>query len=142
MKKETFVSLINMIEDCKKKSTAFGEAVSNAYQNLGLDKDFAISYAYEFPYDKLSDKIVEIISKEFEDENYSFSTIKDTIDWWIWECGFGKDTYMKVINGKQETKPIAQITLPNGDTYIVETASKLYDLIMIDKKLHQDRNNK
>ena len=151
MKKEVFVKLIQTLEDYKRKSTKFGEAIAKAHIDAGYERDFISGYAYEYPYGPLTDKIVDIISLEFADENYKAEVAADIINWWMWECDFGKETIIKFKNKKDgfETDPIqvpmAEITLANDKTFVVKTAAKLYEVIMEDKELHQDpkyRNKK
>lgn len=141
MKKEVFVGLIKIIEDYKNKSGKFGEAVSKAYQDAGLEKDFACAYAYEFPYGQLFDNIVHAISEDFSDENYKAEFAEDIINWWLWECEFGKAVCKDVSpDGKLVESPMAQITLTNNKTYIVKTAAKLYDVILEDKKIANNKS--
>lgn len=144
MKKEVFVKLIQTLEDYKNKSSKFGEAIAKAHIDAGYESDFISSYAYEYPYGPLIDKIVDIIGLEFEDENYKAEYAIDIINWWMWECDFGKETMVKFKNKKDgfETDPVkvlmAEITLANNKTFVVKTAAKLYEVIVEDKKLHQD----
>lgn len=144
MKKEVFVKMIQTLEDYKNKSTKFGEAIAKAHIDAGYERDFISGYAYEYPYGPLIDKLVDIISLEFADDNYKAEYAADIINWWMWECDFGKETCIEYKNKKDgfETDPIevpmAEIVLANDKKFVVKTATKLYEVIMEDKKLHQD----
>lgn len=133
MKKETFVKLIKTCENYRKKCTKLGEAVSKAYVEAGLEKDFAAPYAYEPPYGPLIDELVKAIAVEFADDNYTAEQAEDFINWWIWECDFGKEVYINAEGGGYDYKPMAEVTI--GDkTYIAKTPGQLYDVIMKNKK--------
>lgn len=136
MKKETFVKLIKTCENYRNKCTKLGEAVSKAYVEAGLEKDFAAPYSYEPPYGQLIDELVKAIAVDFADDNYSVGEAEDFINWWIWECDFGKETYIdgnEYNNVNYVPKPMAEVTF--GDkTYITKTPSQLYDVIMKHKK--------
>lgn len=144
MKKEVFVKMIQTLEDYKNKSTKFGETIAKAHIDAGYERDFISGYAYEYPYGPLIDKLVDIIGLEFADDNYKAEYATDIINWWMWECDFGKETCIEYKNKKDgfETDPIevpmAEIVLANNKTFVVKTATKLYEVIMEDKKLHQD----
>ncbi|WP_296864501.1 hypothetical protein [uncultured Methanobrevibacter sp.] len=141
MKKEVFVSIIQTLEDYKHKSTKFGETIAKAHIEAGYEKDFINSYAYEYPYGPLIDSIVDAIGKEFADDYYKAEQATDIINWWMWECNFGKETYIKFKNEEDGFKtdpyevPMAEITLENGKKFIVKTPEKLYEVIMEDKKI-------
>lgn len=144
MKKEVFVKMIQTLEDYKNKSTKFGEAIAKAHIDAGYERDFISGYAYEYPCGPLIDKLVDIIGLEFADDNYKAEYAIDIINWWMWECDFGKETCVEYKNKKDgfETDPIevpmAEIVLANDKKFVVKTATKLYEVIMEDKKLHQD----
>ena len=133
MKKETFVKLMKLCESYYNKCNKFGKRISDAYIEAGMERGFASEIAYAFPYDPVIEDIVKAVSVEFADDNYTVEQAEDFINWWIWECDFGKETCMEYIDGGHEFKPMAQVTI--GDkNYIVKTPSKLYDVIMQDKK--------
>lgn len=133
MKKETFVKLMKVCEGYRKKCIAFGEGIRKAYMDAGLERDFALTTSYEYPYGPLIDELVKAIAVEFADDNYRVDQAEDFLNWWIWECEFGKETCMKYIDGGYEFTPMAEVTF--GDkTYIAKTPSQLYDVIMKHKK--------
>lgn len=133
MKKETFVKLMKLCESYYNKCNKFGKRISDAYIEAGLERGFASEIAYAFPYGPLIDDIVKAVSVEFADDNYTVEQAEDFINWWIWECDFGKETCMDYIDGGYELTPMAHVTIGDKD-YIVKTPSKLYDVIMQNKK--------
>lgn len=133
MKKETFVKLMKLCESYYNKCNKFGKRINDAYIEAGMERDFASEIAYAFPYGPVIEDIVKAVSVEFADDNYTVEQAEDFINWWIWECDFGKETCMEYIDGGHEFKPMAQVTI-GGKNYIVKTPSKLYDVIMQDKK--------
>lgn len=133
MKKETFVKLMKLCESYYNKCNKFGKRINDAYIEAGMERDFASEIAYAFPYGSVIEDIVKAVSVEFADDNYTVEQAEDFINWWIWECDFGKETCMEYIDGGHEFKPMAQVTIGDKE-YIVKTPSKLYDVIMKDKK--------
>lgn len=133
MKKETFVSLIKLCDDYVKKCRKFGEGIQKTYIDAGLERDFANPYAYEFPYGPLIDRIVKAIATDFGDKHYDAQTAEDFINWWIWECDFGREKSYKTVNGEFVSIPMSEVTF-GGKTYIVNTPGQLYDTILKDKK--------
>lgn len=133
MKKETFVKLMKLCESYYNKCNKFGKRISDAYIEAGMERGFASEIAYAFPYGPVIEDIVKAVSVEFADDNYTVEQAEDFINWWIWECDFGKETSMEYIDGGYEFKPMAQVIIGDKD-YIVKTPSKLYDVIMQDKK--------
>lgn len=132
MKKETFVYIMDTLESYKQKCTKFGKAVANAFIEADAESDFTQPTSYEIPYGKLFDGIVQAISFDLADENYTQEMVEDFINWWMWECEFGK---AKPIVGWLDNVDPCQVTLCNGKTFKVKSASKLYDVIMLDKKI-------
>lgn len=129
MKKETFVKLIKVLEDYKNKSIKFGKAVADAYVDAGAERDFVTSTSYEFPYGKMMDEIVKAISLDFANNTYKAEFAEDFINWWLWECDFGKKTGVEYESGKPVRKPMAEVTF--GDkTYVIKTPGQLYDVIL------------
>lgn len=133
MKKETFVKLMKLCESYYNKCNKFGKRISDAYIEAGMERGFASEIAYAFPYGPVIEDIVKAVSVEFADDNYTVEQAEDFINWWIWECDFGKETCMEYIDGGYEFTPMAQVTIGDKE-YIVKTPSKLYDVIMKDKK--------
>ena len=133
MKKETFVKLIKLCENYKKKCTNFGETIQKAYIEAGLERDFAPPISYAYPYGPLIDEMVKALAIDFADSVYTQEQAEDFINWWIWETDFGHETYMDISNGVPVKRPRAEVTI--GDkTYIIKTPSQLYDVIVRDKK--------
>lgn len=134
MKKETFVKLMKLCESYYNKCNKFGKRISDAYIEAGLERGFATEIAYAFPYGPVIDDIVKAVSVEFADDNYTVEQAEDFINWWIWECGFGKETCMeRKENGEYEFTPMAEVMI--GDkTYIAKTPLQLYNVIINHKK--------
>ncbi len=135
MKKETFVNFMKLCESYYNKCNKFGESISKAYLEAGLDRDFASQTSYAFPSGPLIDQIVKIISAELSDDNYTSEQAEDFINWWMWECNFGKAVLYEYVDGGYGTSPAAEVTLTNGKSYVVKTPGQLYDVIMKDKKI-------
>ena len=135
MKKITFINIINSLEGFVKQTKKFGEAIAKAYIGAGLERDFAPTTSYEYPYGSFMDNIVTSLAVEFADDDYPYQNAEDFINWWIWECDFGKEKHYAVVNGESISKPMAEVTLSNGKTYLITTPGKLYDVILKDKKL-------
>ena len=140
MKKDTFVGFIKTIEKYKKVSEQFGKDVSAAYVKAGLETDFSSCTSYELPVNNFIDSLVDLIGNDFADGNYEGKYAIDFINWWIWECEFGKaSVYEYKKDGSTIKEPMAQVTFNDGKTYLVKTPGKLYDMILKDKKLNQKK---
>lgn len=135
MKKETFVSLMKAIEKHMRVAEQFGKDISNAYIKAGAERDFAFSASYEPPYGKFVDSIIDAIGTELSNDIYKTEWVTDFLNWWIYETGFGKEKVYNFADGNVISKPSAEVTLSNGNTYLITTPGKLYDVILKDQKI-------
>jgi hypothetical protein len=135
MKKETFVSLMKAIEKHMRVAEQFGKDISNAYIKAGAERDFAFSASYEPPYGKFVDSIIDAIGTELSNDIYKAEWVTDFLNWWIYETGFGKEKVYNFADGNVISKPSAEVTLSNGNTYLITTPGKLYDVILKDQKI-------
>ena len=132
MKRKTFVGLINSMKSYYETAKRFGEEVSNAYANAGCERDFIYSTSYEPPYGNLFDNLVNAIAEDFDTSDYPSEYAVDLINWWMWECDFGKSKHFNI---KDNSVKPCEITFSDGKTMNVTTPSKLYDAIKYDMKL-------
>ena len=140
MKKETFVSLMKAIEKHMRVVEQFGKDISNAYIKAGAERDFAFSASYEPPYGKFVDSIIDAIGIELSNDIYKAEWVTDFLNWWIYETGFGKEKSYNFADGNIISKPSAEVTLSNGNTYLITTPGKLYDVILKDQKIKLDEH--
>lgn len=132
MKRKTFVGLINSMKSYYETIKRFGEEVSNAYTKAGCERDFIYPTSYEPPYGNLFDSLVNAIAEDFATPDYSSEYAVDLINWWMWQCNFGKSKHFCIIDGSVK---VCDITFSDGKTMNVTTPSKLYDAIKYDMKL-------
>lgn len=132
MKRKTFVGLINSMKSYYETIKRFGEEVSNAYTKAGCERDFIHPTSYEPPYGNLFDSLVNAIAEDFATPDYSSEYAVDLINWWMWQCNFGKSKHFCIIDGSVK---VCDITFSDGKTMNVTTPSKLYDAIKYDMKL-------
>ena len=142
MKHDTFTGLIDTMEDYYNKAEQFGRAMSDALIEAGGEEDFKQPYAYTFPLGKLFDNMVKYIAEDFAEGEFTSEMAEDTINWWMWECEFGKATYYdwshdeSGLSNDINVKPAAVMTINNVE-FIVRDASTLYTVLMF----HRDYVN-
>jgi len=139
MKKITFINIINSLEGFVKQAKKFGKAIAKAYIDAGLEQDFAPTTSYEYPYGTFMDNIVTSLAVEFADDDYFFENAEDIINWWMWECDFGKEWCYDYSKDKPVRKRMAELTFKDGKTIMVSSPAKLYDAIMYDKKIGKNK---
>uniref|UniRef100_A0A6M3JMX1 Uncharacterized protein n=1 Tax=viral metagenome TaxID=1070528 RepID=A0A6M3JMX1_9ZZZZ len=72
MRKETFIRLIELMQDLTEKQTSFNKIAKAAFN------DSTQIYIYDY----VIDKIYDILKKEYPYD--------DWVGWWIWENDYGK----------------------------------------------------
>jgi hypothetical protein len=102
MKKETFIKLIELIQQNEKIADEFVESISNFFD--GAVGSFSLIT-------EINEKIIDILEDEFSD-NFT------TIEWWLFDAPHA---------GKNRES--AWIKLETKEKIELETASQLYDYL-------------
>jgi len=107
----------------------FEQIIEHIQQQIDKDKKLT-EYLHEILLDgysvcKISDVIVEDLIQVLQ---IDLLDKVDTIEWWIWECDFGKQ-HPTIVDG--------------GTTYVLDTIKKLYDYLVDNykKSLMEDLEN-
>ena len=135
MKKETFVEILNTLKKWQDRSEKFCAAVANAYEDAGCEPDFVQPDAYPLLPLKIIDDLVHAIAQDFETPEYA----EDHINWWIWECDFGRQVYHNIqtsgILSEVVETPGCVVEI-NGKKFVCSTPDVLYDAIMFDQSIN------
>lgn len=100
MSKEKFIETIEWLDE--------------AWNNIDtIQRQCCLSLNDDSPYWKMVDKVVQLLSIIFDDE--------DTISWYCWEKDFGRDKFLGGVE-------------MDGVNYPCDTAEDLYNILIISKE--------